>query len=50
MHVLPVQVGGYLTLGETLSPLQLAGAGVTLAAVWAITHRAEEKEPAKNEQ
>jgi drug/metabolite transporter (DMT)-like permease len=33
--------GGYLLLGETLSPLQFAGAGVTLAAVWAITHRPE---------
>ena len=25
--------GGYLALGETLTPLQLAGAGVTLGAV-----------------
>ena len=25
--------GGYLALGETLTPLQLAGAGITLGAV-----------------
>jgi hypothetical protein len=35
----PPQGAGYLALGETLTPLQLAGAGVTLGAVYLINTR-----------
>jgi drug/metabolite transporter (DMT)-like permease len=34
----------FLVLGETFTPLQLAGAGVTLAAVFMINSKPEEKE------
>jgi drug/metabolite transporter (DMT)-like permease len=33
------QGAGYLALGETLTPVQLAGAGVTLGAVYLINSR-----------
>jgi drug/metabolite transporter (DMT)-like permease len=37
--------GGYLALGETLTPLQLAGATVTLGAVALINNHSEDAAP-----
>jgi drug/metabolite transporter (DMT)-like permease len=39
---------GYLVLGETLSPIQLLGAAVTLAAVFMINKKQKEPADAKN--
>jgi hypothetical protein len=36
----PTQGAGYFALGETLTPVQLTGAGITLAAVYLINTRA----------
>lgn len=44
--------GGYLALGETLTPLQLAGAGITLGAVALInnnSHRGDGEEGGSSE-
>lgn len=39
--------GGYLALGETLTPLQLAGAAVTLGAVALINNNSHSSEAAQ---